>query len=552
MPEAPNPASSFATAFLMRLIDRGVRHAVVAPGSRSQALALAAARLEADGRLRVHVRIDERDAGFLALGIAAETAAPVPVIVTSGTAVANLHPAMLEAWHAGVRLIALTADRPEELRGVGANQATRQPGIFGPAAIWSVDEPAPDGRDDLARAAVLGDDVVLAAAAGPVHVNLAFRDPLSGPIAGPAPGPAAALTPPPAAAAERIPILERSIVIAGGGAGPAAAQFAEDAGLPLLAEVASGARFGPNLVPAYRSLLADPDLGGRVEQAFVFGRPTLSREVPDLVVRKGVALVVVRSRGAEVFDPARRATIVEALVPPQHPADPGWLRAWVSAGRRASVPADDVPYLGDPSSASHSAAGRLARSEMAALRAPITRRWLVEALWRATWPHDRLVLGASRLIRDADRHVPGKRIHVHANRGLSGIDGTVATTLGIALGAAADPRSAAGTTRALIGDVTLLHDVGGLLVPPTEARPRVQLLVGNDGGGTIFDGLEVANSSDADLFDRVLYTPQDVDLASLAGAYGWRYSLVSTRGDLDKALTSPPPGLSIVEIPLPR
>src|SRR4051812_18799395 len=170
MPEGSTPASSFATAFLRQLVAGGVRHVVVAPGSRSQALALAAAQLEAEGRLRLHVRIDERDAGFLALGIAAETGQPVPVIVTSGTAVANLHPAMLEAWHAGIPLLALTGDRPPELRGVGANQATRQPGIFGPAAVWSVDAPAPDGRDDLARGAALADEV-LAHATGPVHVN---------------------------------------------------------------------------------------------------------------------------------------------------------------------------------------------------------------------------------------------------------------------------------------------------------------------------------------------------------------------------------------------
>src|SRR4051812_18247209 len=550
MPEGSTPASSFATVFLGQLVAGGVRHVVVAPGSRSQALALAAAGLERDERIRLHVRIDERDAGFLALGIAAETGTPVPVVVTSGTAVANLHPAMLEAWHSGIPLIALTADRPEELRGVGANQATRQPGIFGPAAVWGIDEPAPEPGTAEGRPAVLAREVLEHALEGPVHVNLAFRDPLSGDAHAGGGAESSATSERSQPTGVRIEVAERAVVLAGSGAGPDAAEFARAAGLPLLAEVTSGARFGPNLVPAYRSVLADPELGGSVEQAIVFGRPTLSRELPALVAR--VPSVVVRGRGAEPFDPGRSARFVDALVPPAAPRDPSWLRAWIVAGRRAAVPEDDVPYLGDPSAASPAAAGRLARAEMAALRAPVTRQSLVEAVWRATWPHDRLVLGASRLIRDADRHVPGKRIRVHANRGLSGIDGTIATALGVAAGAGDDPRAAAGTTRVLLGDLTLLHDAGGLLMPPGERRPRVQLVVGNDGGGTIFDGLEVAGTADSAAFDRVLFTPQDVDLAALAAAYGWQHARVASRGDLDKALTAPPPGLSIVEVPLPR
>ncbi|MCU1438215.1 MAG: 2-succinyl-5-enolpyruvyl-6-hydroxy-3-cyclohexene-carboxylic-acid synthase, partial [Naasia sp.] len=198
------------------------------------------------------------------------------------------------------------------------------------------------------------------------------------------------------------------------------------------------------------------------------------------------------------------------------------------------------------------AAGRVARAELAAMRAPITRRALAEAVWRATWPHDRLVLAASRLVREADSSVPGKRIRVHSNRGLAGIDGTLATAWGVAAAAAEDPRAASGTTRVLVGDLALLHDAGALLVPPGEPRRRVQVIVGNDGGGTIFDGLEVAGTADRARFDRVLYTPHEVDLAALAAAYGWAHSAVTGRGDLDRTLTSPPPGPSILEVPLPR
>jgi len=158
------------------------------------------------------------------------------------------------------------------------------------------------------------------------------------------------------------------------------------------------------------------------------------------------------------------------------------------------------------------------------------------------------VLGASRLIREADKVVPGKRIPVHANRGLAGIDGTISTALGIALASQAD--GASGTTRVLVGDLTFLHDVGALLFGLGEVRPRIQVIVGNDEGGTIFDGLEVAQTAGPG-YDRVLLTPQQVVIAQLAEAYGWDYLRVDTRGALDQALTASIRPL-IVEVPLAR
>jgi 2-succinyl-5-enolpyruvyl-6-hydroxy-3-cyclohexene-1-carboxylate synthase len=184
------------------------------------------------------------------------------------------------------------------------------------------------------------------------------------------------------------------------------------------------------------------------------------------------------------------------------------------------------------------------------VRAPVTRLTLAEAVWRATGPHDRLVLGASRLIRETDKVAPGKKIRVHANRGLAGIDGTIATGIGIALASQADA-GPAGTTRVLLGDLAFLHDVGALAFGANEPRPRIQVIVGNDGGGTIFDGLEVAASADAAALDRVLLTPQRVDLERLAAAYGWAYLRVDTRGALDQALTASVEP-TIIEVPLPR
>jgi 2-succinyl-5-enolpyruvyl-6-hydroxy-3-cyclohexene-1-carboxylate synthase len=196
------------------------------------------------------------------------------------------------------------------------------------------------------------------------------------------------------------------------------------------------------------------------------------------------------------------------------------------------------------------------RAQLAVVRAPVTRRMLVDALWAATWPHDRLVFGASRLIRDADRAVPGRRITAHANRGLAGIDGTVATAIGIAIAsqspAPGSSTSGTGVTRALIGDLTLLHDVGSLLLGQGEQRPRIQVIVGNDGGGTIFDALEVAGSAPPEAFDRVQFTPQEVDFSALATAYGWDHVRVTTRGELDEALNGRVDGPQLVEVPLTR
>jgi 2-succinyl-5-enolpyruvyl-6-hydroxy-3-cyclohexene-1-carboxylate synthase len=570
-----SPATDFSVSLLGEFVRLGVRDVVLSPGARSQALALAAAELERIGLIRLHVRLDERGAGFLALGLAVESGHPALVICTSGTAVANLHPAVLEAHHSGVPMILLTADRPSELRGIRSNQTTLQPGLFGVAMRLCVDAPAPEGA-----AAEHGDGIRLARQAmdaatgatsldpGPVQLNLAFREPLSAPvtltaeaISGPAGlvESAAVLTTPVGAASPVEPVFPvtggpRTVVIAGTGAGPEAEEFARAGGWPLLAEVCSGARFGPNLVSAYRELLLASDLGGRVERVVVFGHPTLSREVPAMIVREGVETIVVAPSGTEWFNPGHRVRVfARAAVPDAAaitaagtPEGREWLGRWVMSSRHllaAGAARESIP-ISDRG---------ITREELAAMRAPVTRPMLVDAVWRASWPHDRLVFGASRLVRVADRRVPGKKISVHSNRGLAGIDGTVATAVGIALASQTGPTpESTGVTRLVVGDLTLLHDVGSLLLTPGEALPRLQIIVGNDGGGTIFDGLEVAASARAEAINRVLFTPQQADLANLAAAYGWSYGLVATRSDLERALTAPHAGPSILEVPLAR
>ncbi|GAA2245550.1 2-succinyl-5-enolpyruvyl-6-hydroxy-3-cyclohexene-1-carboxylic-acid synthase [Herbiconiux moechotypicola] len=562
-----SPATTFAHRLAAELVERGVEHAVVSPGSRSQALALELARLETQGRIRLHVRIDERVAAFTALGIARESGRPALVVTTSGTAVANLVPAVVEAHHSGVPMIVLTADRPESLRGTGSNQTTVQPGIFGVFAVAEVDVPAPTAQG-IPDAGALAEWAVAEATggsgrpAGAVHLNLQFAEPLSGsvdPSIATVPWAAPVAAVPSDGAIARLEAGPRTIVIAGADAGEVAEETARRAGLPLVAEVSSGARFGPLLVGSYRELLAHPEFGGEVERAIVFGHPTLSREVPAVLGRPGVEVLVVAGRGAP-FLPAGARAVAGVDVSGLDPRDPqarSWTNRWVLTGRGLLDEADaeddvDAPVVSDSGTGDVDASRAFARGELAALNAPVTRRSLVRAAWRASWPHDRLVIGASRLIRVLDQAAAGKRIPVHANRGLAGIDGTVSTALGIAAAAAGSGARRVGTTRVLLGDLALLHDAGALARTPGEPVPRVQLVVGNDGGGTIFDGLEVAGTAEREAFDRVLYTPQAVDLAALAAAYGWEHRQVTRRGELDSALASPAPGCSIVEVTLER
>ncbi|WP_431796806.1 2-succinyl-5-enolpyruvyl-6-hydroxy-3-cyclohexene-1-carboxylic-acid synthase [Microbacterium kunmingense] len=598
------PSTDAAAALIGGLVAGGVRHLVLSPGSRSQALALVAAEFERRGAVRLHVRIDERVAGFVALGIGRETGMPAALVCTSGTATANYLPAVLEAHHAGVPMLLLTADRPPELRGIGANQATRQPGLYAGFTRWEADLPVPTETDEtgtsdqtvmLRRTAA----EALAAArgengrpAGPVHLNLPYRDPLAGSLPGwltaPVGAPAVDVAPPEpsgalyqggggiggseraneAGTAEVDPdaVLERgprTIVIAGADAGAGAEALAHEGGWPLIAEIVSGARFGRHLVHGYRTLLGDPALGGRVERAVVFGHPTLSREVAALLSRDDVSVLAVRGPGEPLNLNGATAQVDAVSVAPGA-VDREWLGAWMRASHAASI--DLSPPAPDPDALSSAVPDErlpAIAAELAVLRAPVDRAALVDAVWRATWPHDRLMFGSSRLVRVADTVLGGKKVPVHANRGLAGIDGTIATAMGIALasqdvpgqdasGRDAPARRAAGVTRVLLGDLAMLHDVGALLVPPAEVAPRMQIIVGNDGGGTIFDGLEVARIAGEEAMDRVLYTPHEVRLEEIAGAYGWEYRRATTRSELDQALTSAGAGRLVIEVPLSR
>ncbi|WP_062070118.1 2-succinyl-5-enolpyruvyl-6-hydroxy-3-cyclohexene-1-carboxylic-acid synthase [Demequina sediminicola] len=548
-----NPSAVFARELVASLAARGVRDFVLCPGSRSGPLAHALAEAGADNpplgapRVDLHVRIDERSAAFLALGLARGRAAaghpsPVAIVTTSGTAVGNLLPAVMEAHHAGIPLILLTADRPGELRGVGANQTTDQAGIFGTFVRRSATTAAPAEGDEPGRAARLAAEAVAVAMGGParddvtgtpgaVHLDLEFRDPLGADNGVWNDPPHVDVHPstashgiPVVERAEPLPEVERGIVIAGDGAGDVARQVAEAHGWPLLAEPTSGARAGDAGIGAYLDLLASPagkDLADRIHQVVVIGRPTLSRPIQALIARAPALMVA--AHGARWREAPRHADRVLHAVPDSWTSrddgrmelgDSTWLREWRQAAD--AVETEERPW------------GRRA----------VARKFL-----DALAPGDVAVLGSSGSIRAVDRIGPvwevGSAPVLLANRGLAGIDGTVATAVGVAL-ATGRP------THALMGDVTFLHDVGGLLVGPRERRPRVRIVVVNDGGGTIFGGLEHA-SAPRDNVERVFTTPHGADLASLCAGYGVTHTAVKNADALAKALAQPLVGMEVVE-----
>ncbi|MGC5076775.1 2-succinyl-5-enolpyruvyl-6-hydroxy-3-cyclohexene-1-carboxylic-acid synthase [Agrococcus sp. DT81.2] len=549
MPEALG-AAAYADRLVAALAAAGVADLVVSPGSRSQAIALAAARADRAGELALHVRIDERSAAFLALGLARESGAPAAIVVTSGTAVANLHPAMLEAHHSDVPLIAISADRPIELQGIRANQTARQPGMFGDAARVVLDVSAdalrdPEGDAVAAVRAALGwrdgdghtepaHSELAHTEPGPVQLNIAFREPLSG--GEPAIGPAVERVGRPPMPTATLEAAERTVVIAGADAGPAAVDLAEAIGAPLIAEPTSGARFGPMLVPHGRDVI--PALADEVKRVVVVGHPTLARSVTGLIRRSDVEVVTIGRAGQDNVRGTGAGSLLAGRIAVAEADEPDreWVERWVAAGRRLAVErdAESAPDSG-------LARADYAKAELAEGRTRISRRDLVTAVWDRTWPHDRLVVAASRLIRELDAFAGPKAVTARANRGLAGIDGTISTASGVAI--AHERSGEGGLTRLLIGDLALLHDAGGLNVPPGEPRPRLQIIVGNDRGGSLFELLEVAGTADPGDFSRVQRTPHDVDLEHLAAAFGWPFERVVDRAGLRRALSQSAPGI---------
>lgn len=555
-----NPSSAMALVLVDELIRCGVTEIVLAPGSRSAALAFAAHANAVKGRVRLHVRVDERSAGFLALGLAKVSHRPVPVVTTSGTAVANLHPAVLEASHAGVPLVVLSADRPARLRGTNANQTTDQVRMFGDAARLSVDvTPAYSGANEkqqvagwralACRAVAVARGRVGGARPGPVQLNLQFEEPLVPDAdtgwtcaAQGRPGGTPWMQPgdPDLPQPEPLGFGPRTVVVAGDDAGPPARILAEAAGWPILAEPTSGARTGDHAIRSYRLLLDDDSLAGRIERVVVYGHPTLSRPVSRLLARDDVEIIAVHGRSGWTDAGHRVHQVVGAVQ--LDGARPRWAADRPAAG---SAPArDDLDWLGLWRDRDAVASAQL--DELLDKQDELSPHHVARAVSAALPPGGLLYVGASNPIRDLDlmaaRHGVGERRLTIANRGLAGIDGTVSSAIGAALGRADTSRAFA-----LMGDVTFLHDSNGLVIGPGEARPDLTIVVVNDDGGSLFGSLEQGAAAYADSFDKLFGTPHGVDIGALCAASGTSHRVVRSVESLDEALASPREGIEVVE-----
>ena len=576
-PERPQlpPAMADARSLVAALLAEGVREVVLCPGSRSAPLAEALADAADAGRLRLRVVLDERSAGFIALGAARAHALNghsrcAAVVTTSGTAVSNLHPAVSEADAAGIPLLVISADRPHELVGTGASQTTEQTGLFAPALRLGVDLPADLAADlggraaDAAiagqvRRAVVAATGTLSRDPGPAQINARFRPPLTAEnsVEGAVPSvPAPPATPTVPVARAVAPACApatgagqpagcgssgqgRGIVVAGDTAHPAvgslARSLAEHLNWPLLAEPTSQARSGPQALSRYAELLGTPAgraLAQQAEHLLVLGHPSLSRSITALLGREDLDITVLteRARWTDVSGRARR--VVPMGGPDREPAaaalrsarlvaslglesaDTAWTDSWRQA----------VADLPEPDHSS--SADALARAVWEASQAPGAPT---------------LLLGSSMTVRRLDRLAqPGAAApKTVANRGLAGIDGTIATGIGLWM-ASGEP------VRAVMGDLAFLHDAMSLNRGVREEEADLQVIVVDDGGGAIFSHLEYARTTPAGRFERLFTAPQRADIAALAAALGARVHVPDDVEALRGLLAEPVDGVSVV------
>ena len=607
-----NPATLLARAVVASLVEAGVKRVVISPGSRNAPLTYALADAAQAGYLQLRVVVDERSAAFVALGASRSDwlheglARPAVAVMTSGSAVANAHPAVVEADAAGVPLIILSADRPHALVNTGASQTTVQTGIFGAATRYQADLSDTNASGAVAnqvRRAVAAASGRLSLDPGPVHLNVR----LAPPLAPAAPWQVPHLEPKTHWLRARKPLEEqlngvtvsqvgcrlgldparRGVIVVGDNDDAELAHYAAALahawGWPLLAEPTSLVRTNANAVAAYSALLAGGDgsasgdgaqLSQEIEQLLVVGHPTLTRPISALLAREDIYQVVLtnRARWSDVSGQAAYVTTLEQALSSLNIPGGG-------AGREAGADADAG---GDASASAAAGAGagvgknapsplwlqRWLQAGQQQLNATSVTKAAQMALttWQATSQYEShsqstaihsdglessvtLMAASSMTIRYLDSRLPaGKQLKkmpgpVVANRGLAGIDGTISTAVGLAW-ASGQP------VRVIIGDLAAAHDLTGLVKAVTETEVDLQVIVLDDHGGKIFSGLEYGASELSNYFLRFFTTAQQVDFAQAAAAFGAHVSVIDDVDGLQSLLSETIEGRSLVHVKL--
>lgn len=610
-PALENPATLLARAVVASLVEAGVKRVVISPGSRNAPLTYALADAAQAGYLQLRVVVDERSAAFVALGASRSDwlheglARPAVAVMTSGSAVANAHPAVVEADAAGVPLIILSADRPHALVNTGASQTTVQTGIFGAATRYQADLGDTNASDAVAnqvRRAVAAASGRLSLDPGPVHLNVR----LAPPLAPAAPWQVPHLEPKTHWLRARKPLEEQlngvtasqvgcrlgldparcGVIVVGDNDDAELAHFAAALahawGWPLLAEPTSLVRTNANAVAAYSALLAGGDgsasgdgaqLSQEIEQLLVVGHPTLTRPIGALLAREDIYQVVLtnRARWSDVSGQAAYVTTLERALSRNIPGGGAGTEAGADAdaGGDASASADAGAGAGVGKNAPSSLwLQRWLQAGQQQLNATSVTKAAQMALttWQATSQYEShsqstaihsdglessvtLMAASSMTIRYLDARLPaGKQLKkmpgpVVANRGLAGIDGTISTAVGLAW-ASGQP------VRVIIGDLAAAHDLTGLVKAVTETEVDLQVIVLDDHGGKIFSGLEYGASELSNYFLRFFTTAQQVDFAQAAAAFGAHVSVIDDVDGLQSLLSETIEGRSLVHVKL--
>jgi 2-succinyl-5-enolpyruvyl-6-hydroxy-3-cyclohexene-1-carboxylate synthase len=517
-------STALARSIVQSCLDSGAQQVVIAPGSRNAPLSWAFAQAEKAGLIKIQVRIDERDAGFLALGIAKATKKPVPVVVTSGSAVANLLPAIVEAFHSAVPVIILSADRPASARGKSAPQTIDQFGMFGTFVKSQIDVAAGNTVAlDISQVV----ESTISGRPGPVQVNVQFELPLMPDVNEMEWQPKA----PNLNSISKTECHQKEIEVSGNGifvvgdnADPEAVQeinqISQEIGWPIIWEPTANAHMLPIAI-SHGVVLLQADVAPKVDVVVTLGTVGLSRAILGLLKSVPTHLAIhSATAGSDLPDPVSSANEILDCVPKlKTSVDPEWLSQWQTLDKKAktSITAVLAPdTLSGPSAA--------------------------QVVWNQAGEGDQLFVAASWPVRHLEAYASKRKgLQVFGNRGANGIDGLISTATGVAIGTKK-------RTVLLMGDIAFLHDLGGLNLGEDQEQPNLTIVVLDNNGSGIFSQLEQGADEYNEHYEKVFGTPHGKDLWVIAESLGIPAKQVTTKTELKFALESfgKMPGIKVI------